>query len=100
VRLNLEKIFVQTDQEMFEAFNRMIVELPIKNIEVKLVDLYNITRTTRIKLYYAILVHIFQKLSNNFSGESECRWMLIGFVKKKCEKIENKSSANGFLVFW
>jgi len=36
-----KKLFVLTNKEMFDAFKRMIVGLPIKHIEFKLVELKN-----------------------------------------------------------
>ena len=33
------KIFVLTDKEMYEAFKKMIIGLPIKGIEIRLVEL-------------------------------------------------------------
>ena len=36
-----KKMFVLTNKEMFDAFKRMIVGLPIQDIEIKLVELKN-----------------------------------------------------------
>jgi len=36
-----KKLFVLTNKEMFDAFKKMIVGLPIKGIEVRLVELKN-----------------------------------------------------------
>lgn len=36
-----KKLFVLTDKEMFNAFNRMSTGLPIKDIEIRLVELKN-----------------------------------------------------------
>jgi len=36
-----KKLFVLTNKEMFDAFKRMIVGLPIQDIEIKLVELKN-----------------------------------------------------------
>jgi len=36
-----KKLFVLTDKGMFDAFNKMIVGLPIKEIEIRLVELKN-----------------------------------------------------------
>jgi hypothetical protein len=35
------KLFILTDKEMFDAFNKMISGLPIKGVEVRLVQLKN-----------------------------------------------------------
>lgn len=36
-----KKLFVLTNKEMFDAFKKMIVALPIKDIEIRLVELKN-----------------------------------------------------------
>ena len=36
-----KKLFVLTDKEMFDSFNKMITGLPIKDIEIRLVELNN-----------------------------------------------------------
>lgn len=36
-----KKLFVLTNKEMFDAFKKMIVGLPIKDIEIRLVELKN-----------------------------------------------------------
>jgi len=36
-----KKLFVLTNKEMFDAFKRMIVGLPVKDIEIRLVELKN-----------------------------------------------------------
>ena len=36
-----KKLFVLTNKEMFDAFNKMIVGLPIEDIEIRLVELKN-----------------------------------------------------------